>query len=187
MSNQGSVPFSFFTLTLVILLPKSDSAPIESLPMLRNHSPADPQTPQWRRCSNHWVWTQQDKPYLAFPCLHCQHQVILELFLAVLTCAVEVILLLQLLLPLLAQAEEIHVGNSQLIPWGNLVQGSQLYPEGRGDGMCTWRSSRSRSAATELSGMNLQPALPCRGEPLPQGSALSLWGDNEEVNCSLVD
>lgn len=98
--------------------------------------------------------TLQDKPYLAFPCLHCQHQVILELFLAVLTCAVEVILLLQLLPPLLAQAEEIHVGNCQLIPRRNLVQGPQLDSGGRGGGMCIWRSSRSRSAGTELSGTN---------------------------------
>lgn len=32
----------FFTLPLVVLLPKSDSVPIESVPMLRNHSPRDP-------------------------------------------------------------------------------------------------------------------------------------------------
>lgn len=57
--------------------------------------------------------------------------------------AVEVILLLQLLPPLLAQAEEIHVGNSQLIPRRNLAQGPQLDPGGRGIGVCVWRSSRS--------------------------------------------
>lgn len=110
--------------------------------------------PWQRTCSHHWVWTLQDKPYLAFPCLHCQHQVILELFLAMLTGAVKVILLLQLLPPLLAQVEEIHVGNCQLIPRRNLVQGPQLDPEGTGGGMCIWRSSRSRSAATEPSGAN---------------------------------
>lgn len=137
-----------------MLLPKPDSVPIESVPVLRNHSPGDPQAPWWRRCSHHWLWTQQDKPYLAFPRLHCQHQIILELFLAVLARAVEVILLLQLLPPLLAQVEEIHVGNSELIPWRNLVQGPQLDPEGRGGGMCTWRSSRSRSGAMEPSGTN---------------------------------
>ena len=154
MLNQGSVLFSFFTLALVRLLPKSDSLPIESVPGLRNHSHKDTQMPRWRRCSHLWVWTQQDKPYLAFPLLHRQHQVVLDLFLAVLAGAVEVILLLQLLPPLLTHIEEIHVGNSQLIPWRNLAQCPQLDPGCKGEVMWTWRTSRSKGATRETSGAN---------------------------------
>lgn len=137
MLNQASVLFSFFTLALVRLLLKSDSVPIESVPRLGNHGHRHTQMLWWRRCSHLWVSTQQDKPYLAFPLLHRQHQVILDLFLAVLAGTVEVILLLQLLPPLLAHVEEIHVGNSQLIPWRNLAQPPQLDPECKGDEMWT--------------------------------------------------
>lgn len=59
------------------------------------------------------------------------------MFFAVLAGAVEVILLLQLFLPLLTHVEEIHVGNSQLIPWRNLAQCPQLDPGCKGDEILT--------------------------------------------------
>lgn len=152
MPNQGSVLFSFLTSALIGLLPKSDFVPIESVPGLRNHGHRDTQMPWWRRGSHLWVWTQQDKPYLAFPLLHRQHQVVLDLFLAVLAGAVKVILLLQLLPPLLAHVEEIHVGYSQLVPWRNLAQCPQFDPGCKREEMWTWRSSQSKGATTELSG-----------------------------------
>jgi len=122
--------------------------------------------PWWRRRSRLWVWTQQDNPYLASPLLHRQHQVILDPFLAVLAGAVEVILLLQLLPPLLAHVEEIHVRNSQLVPWRNLAQRPQLDPGCKGDEMRTWRSSRSKGAAVEPSGTN-PVTCPCLAEVSP--------------------
>lgn len=122
------------------------------------------------------VWTQQDKPYLAFPLLHCQHQVILDLLLAVLTGAVEVILLLQLLPPLLAHVEEIHVGNGQLVPRRYLAQCPQLDPGCKGDDVWSWRSNRSEGAATEPA--ETKPATcPCLAgvSPYSSGRQMQRW------------
>lgn len=109
------------------------------------------------------------------------------MFLAVLAGTVEVILLLQLLTPLLAHIEEIHVGNSQLVPWRNLAQCPQLNPECKGDKMWAWSSSRSKGAAIEASVTN--PATcPCLAEvsPCPK-VALALPGGNAEMDSSLVN
>lgn len=64
---------------------------------------------------------------------HPQKQVILQLFLAMLTGAVKVVLLLQLLLALFADVKEVDIGHCQLLSFRDLAQGPELNPgEGKG-------------------------------------------------------
>lgn len=129
MLNNVSVLTSFFTLALFGLLPKPASAA--------------PGCPQAVEETEPPLGLGTTWPYLVVPLLHRQHQVILDLFLAVLAGAVEVILLLQLPPPLLAHVEEIHVGHGQLIPGGDLAQCPQLDPGCEEGKKRTWRSECS--------------------------------------------
>lgn len=58
--------------------------------------------------------------------LHCLEEVVLQPFLAVLTGAVKVVLLLQLLSALLAEVEEVNVGHGELLTFGDLAQSPEL-------------------------------------------------------------
>lgn len=104
-------------------------------------------------------------PYLLVPLFHCQHQVIFDLFLAVLTGTVEIVLLLQLLPPLLTHIEEVHIGHSQLISWGDLAQCPQLNPGCKEDEIWNRRSKCSHRYNRDKSCYHNQP--------LPSGTALA--------------